>query len=105
MTAKFEPPTIQDNPFGWGPNSIPEKFKDMPYQPFSKSDRLGKVRKKLEVYFHLRDLLFAGMSRLLTGLALRTQIAVTRISMRAKLVQEVPNMLTTTKKMKAPSSW
>ena len=28
---------------GWGPSSLPEKFKDMPYQPFSKNDRLGKV--------------------------------------------------------------
>jgi len=43
MGARFEPPVIQDNPTGWGPNSIPMQFKDMPYQPFSKSDRLGKV--------------------------------------------------------------
>jgi len=43
MTARFEPPVIQDNPTGWGPNTIPAQFKDMPYQPFSKSDRLGKV--------------------------------------------------------------
>ncbi|CAK8678193.1 eukaryotic translation initiation factor 3 subunit D-like [Clavelina lepadiformis] len=41
--AKFIPPTIQDNPDGWGPMDLPEKFKDMPYQPFSKGDRLGKV--------------------------------------------------------------
>jgi len=41
--ARFEPPVIQDNPTGWGPNTIPAQFKDMPYQPFSKSDRLGKV--------------------------------------------------------------
>ena len=43
MTARFNPPAIQDNPSGWGPNSIPPQFKDMPYQPFSKSDRLGKI--------------------------------------------------------------
>lgn len=43
MGARFEPPVIQDNPSGWGPNTIPLQFKDMPYQPFSKSDRLGKV--------------------------------------------------------------
>jgi len=43
MSARFEPPFIQDNPTGWGPNTIPAQFKDMPYQPFSKSDRLGKV--------------------------------------------------------------
>ncbi|XP_035695363.1 eukaryotic translation initiation factor 3 subunit D-like [Branchiostoma floridae] len=41
--AHFNPPQIQDNHNGWGPCAIPEKFKDMPYQPFSKGDRLGKV--------------------------------------------------------------
>lgn len=41
--AKFNAPVIQDNPSGWGPCAVPEKFKDMPYQPFSKGDRLGKV--------------------------------------------------------------
>lgn len=39
----FIPPEIQENANGWGPNSVPEQFKDMPYQPFSKSDRIGKV--------------------------------------------------------------
>ncbi|OQR79284.1 eukaryotic translation initiation factor 3 subunit D isoform 2 [Tropilaelaps mercedesae] len=43
MPIKFELPEIIDNPDGWGPSSIPEKFADMPYQPFSKVDRLGKV--------------------------------------------------------------
>lgn len=37
-------PVIQDNPSGWGPCAVPEQFRDMPYQPFSKGDRLGKVR-------------------------------------------------------------
>ena len=41
--ARFVTPEIKDNPNGWGPNTIPAHFKDMPYQPFSKSDRLGKV--------------------------------------------------------------
>lgn len=36
-------PVIQDNPSGWGPCAVPEQFRDMPYQPFSKGDRLGKV--------------------------------------------------------------
>ena len=37
-------PVIQDNPNGWGPCEIqPDQFKDMPYQSFSKSDRLGKM--------------------------------------------------------------
>lgn len=43
IMAKFHAPVIQDNPSGWGPCAVPEKFKDMPYQPFSKGDRLGKV--------------------------------------------------------------
>jgi len=34
---------IQDNPNGWGPCEMPDQFRDMPYQPFSKADRLGKV--------------------------------------------------------------
>ncbi|XP_071106737.1 eukaryotic translation initiation factor 3 subunit D-like [Haliotis cracherodii] len=41
--AHFEPPQIQDNPTGWGPCQVPDQFKDMPYQPFSKDVRLGKV--------------------------------------------------------------
>lgn len=41
--AHFNPPQIQDNPSGWGPCAIPDQFKDLPYQPFSKGDRLGKV--------------------------------------------------------------
>ena len=42
-TVKFVPPVIHDNETGWGPTGIPEQFKDMPYQPYAKSDRLGKV--------------------------------------------------------------
>ncbi|XP_076354347.1 eukaryotic translation initiation factor 3 subunit D-like isoform X4 [Tachypleus tridentatus] len=49
MLAHFNPPIIQDNPTGWGPCSIPEQFKDMPYQPFSKNDRLGKDEVPLRV--------------------------------------------------------
>ena len=41
--AHFISPAIQENPGGWGPCSVPEQYKDMPYQPFSKGDRLGKV--------------------------------------------------------------
>ncbi|KAF0719939.1 eukaryotic translation initiation factor 3 subunit D-like isoform X2 [Aphis craccivora] len=39
----FIPPEIQNNPFGWGPCEMPDQFKDMPYQPFSKGDRIGKI--------------------------------------------------------------
>ena len=37
-------PQIHDNLDGWGPCEVPEQFRDTPYQPFSKDDRLGKVR-------------------------------------------------------------
>lgn len=43
--AHFVPPQIQDNPEGWGPCAVPNEFKEIPYQPFSKGDRLGKVNK------------------------------------------------------------
>lgn len=43
--AEFGPLTIHDNPDGWGPpmDLAPAKFQDMPYAPFSKSDRLGRA--------------------------------------------------------------
>ena len=45
--ASFSLPQIHDNPDGsWGPSSsnLPEtfKFKDIPYAPYSKSDKLGR---------------------------------------------------------------
>ncbi|KAI4456999.1 eukaryotic translation initiation factor 3 subunit 7 [Holotrichia oblita] len=43
MIPHFTAPIIQDNPTGWGPCEMPDQFKDMPYQPFSKGDRLGKI--------------------------------------------------------------
>ena len=36
MAAHFIPPPVQDNEDGWGPMGIPERYKDLPYQPFSK---------------------------------------------------------------------
>uniref|UniRef100_A0A7S1X9U9 EIF3d n=1 Tax=Compsopogon caeruleus TaxID=31354 RepID=A0A7S1X9U9_9RHOD len=43
--AHFTPLTINDNPDGWGPplDLPPERFRDIPYAPFSKSDRLGRA--------------------------------------------------------------
>ncbi|KAG9112975.1 hypothetical protein FRC07_007835 [Ceratobasidium sp. 392] len=41
----FVLPPIQDNPDGsWGPSALhmPAQFKDIPYAPFSKTDKLGK---------------------------------------------------------------
>lgn len=39
----FIAPLVQNNPDGWGPCELPDQFKDIPYQPFSKGDRIGKV--------------------------------------------------------------
>ncbi|OXU23485.1 hypothetical protein TSAR_016887 [Trichomalopsis sarcophagae] len=41
--CEFIRPMVQNNPDGWGPCELPDQFKDIPYQPFSKSDRLGKI--------------------------------------------------------------
>jgi len=42
--VQFERPLVQYNEEGWGPDcELPETFRDIPYQPFSKSDRLGKI--------------------------------------------------------------
>mmetsp|Transcript_24332 Transcript_24332/g.95782 ORF Transcript_24332/g.95782 Transcript_24332/m.95782 type:complete len:111 (+) Transcript_24332:176-508(+) len=43
--VKFDPPNMSENVEGWGPalDIPPEKFRDMPYAPFSKSDRLGRA--------------------------------------------------------------
>src|SRR5690554_6677899 len=36
--------SIDDNDDGWGPSTIPDKFKEIPYYtPFNKGERLGKA--------------------------------------------------------------
>ncbi|KAI8971817.1 eukaryotic translation initiation factor 3 subunit D [Mycotypha africana] len=41
----FYLPTVHDSTSGWGPatNVIPEQFRDIPYAPYSKADKLGRV--------------------------------------------------------------
>lgn len=41
--AHFVIPKISDNRDGWGPTTLPDRFKDMPYAPFSKNDKVGKA--------------------------------------------------------------
>ena len=60
---KFVAPVIQDNVNGWGPCDMPEQFKDMPYQPFSKGDRLGKA--SVNERYSLENLLQRGSKFLL----------------------------------------
>merc|ERR1711990_925767 len=40
----FVAPAIQENEAGWGPTTgvAPDKFHNIPYQPFGKGDRLGR---------------------------------------------------------------
>lgn len=41
----FTLPPIKDNSIGWGPASdvLPEQFRDIPYAPYSKGDKLGRI--------------------------------------------------------------
>merc|ERR1712226_617482 len=43
--ASFSLPEINFNTKGWGPceEDLPEKYKHLPYQPFCKSDKIGRV--------------------------------------------------------------
>lgn len=43
MTASFKLRAVPDNEEEWGPTTLPETFHDIPYAPYSKSDRLGKI--------------------------------------------------------------
>ncbi|CAG9464232.1 unnamed protein product [Pedinophyceae sp. YPF-701] len=40
---EFVLPEVQDNPEGWGPCTVPEHLKDVPYAPYGKGDRLGRA--------------------------------------------------------------
>ncbi len=41
--AHFNAPLVVENKAGWGPTDDTFQYKDMPYQPYSKNDQLGKV--------------------------------------------------------------
>ncbi|EGG15049.1 eIF-3 zeta [Cavenderia fasciculata] len=42
MSFTFDISSIKSNPDGWGPTGSVEKFNDIPYAPFSKSEKIGK---------------------------------------------------------------
>ncbi|POV96736.1 hypothetical protein PSTT_15452, partial [Puccinia striiformis] len=44
-SRKFVLPPIHDHPDAWGPSptALPTQFKDIPYAPFSKSDKIGRI--------------------------------------------------------------
>ena len=39
----FEIPTLSDNSDGWGPTTVPEQFKNVPYAPFNMGEKLGRA--------------------------------------------------------------
>lgn len=39
----FKLPPIEQNDEDWGPTSIPAAFKDVPFMPYNKGDRLGRI--------------------------------------------------------------
>ena len=42
--SRFAIAHIDENTDGWGPTTVPDKFKDVPYYaPFNKGDKLGKA--------------------------------------------------------------
>ena len=42
-SVAFVIPKIVDNLDGWGPSTIPEQFKELPYKPFNKGDKISKA--------------------------------------------------------------
>lgn len=43
MLAAFAVPAICENCDGWGPTTVPDHLKDVPFAPFGKGDKLGKA--------------------------------------------------------------
>lgn len=39
----FVVPQVEDNAEGWGPCSVPDHLKDLPYAPFNKADKIGRA--------------------------------------------------------------
>ncbi|TPX40118.1 hypothetical protein SeMB42_g01546 [Synchytrium endobioticum] len=42
-STPFSTPTVYDHPNGWGPSTLPSTLSEIPYAPYSKSDRLGRA--------------------------------------------------------------
>ncbi len=39
----FSVPEVDANPDGWGPTTVPEQLDGIPYAPFGKGDKVGRV--------------------------------------------------------------
>jgi translation initiation factor 3 subunit D len=43
MPAGFQVPGIVENEEGWGPTTVPEHLEGVPYAPYGKGDKVGRV--------------------------------------------------------------
>lgn len=41
--VSFRVPEVEDNEDGWGPVSVPEHLAGVPYAPFGKGDKVGRI--------------------------------------------------------------
>lgn len=41
--SAFTLPSVTDSKSGWGPVSLSAQFRDIPYAPYSKADKLGRI--------------------------------------------------------------
>jgi len=48
----FGVPEVQDNPDGWGPSTVPDHLKDVPFAPFNKSDKIGRAADWTQSAYH-----------------------------------------------------
>jgi translation initiation factor 3 subunit D len=39
----FVLPPVEENAEGWGPTTVPEQFDGVPFMPYSKGERLGRI--------------------------------------------------------------
>ena len=52
MPAGFEVPNIVDNDEGWGPTTVPEHLEGLPYAPFGKGDKVGRISDFVQTGFN-----------------------------------------------------
>lgn len=43
MPAPFLTPAIVDNEEGWGPTTVPELLEGVPYAPYAKGEKVGRI--------------------------------------------------------------
>ena len=43
MPAQFNISEVEDNEEGWGPTSIPDHLAGVPYAPYGKAEKVGKI--------------------------------------------------------------